>query len=159
MAQPTWQRRQAISAQRLQRDALPALLKELCQSALLALGLDDAQLLDASLPDQFLLRRALASQAQQADYISLVDERELWVRTADVALPVWVVGNVCSGQGDGVDEGERLVGSWGWVAELRVQWYTVGSGWVDGQEAADAFPDASGLDCVFLHHYVSCEEK
>lgn len=80
----------------------------------------------------------------------MCDERELWVTPSSITLPVWVVGDIASGDGDRVDEGEWLVGSGGWVAELRVEGDTIRAGWVDGEEAADYFPDTSGLECVFL---------
>lgn len=33
---------------------------------------------------------------------------------------------------------------------MGVQGDAVGAGWVDGEEAADYFPEAGGLDGVFL---------
>lgn len=33
---------------------------------------------------------------------------------------------------------------------MRVQRYAIGAGWVDCEDAADALPDAGGLDSVFL---------
>jgi len=80
----------------------------------------------------------------------LIHERELWVGAARVALPVWVLGDVACGDGDGFDERKGVVGAWGWVAELGVEGDAVGACGVDGEEGADPFPDAGGLDCVFL---------
>lgn len=87
------------------------------------------------------------------------DEGELWIPPSSIALPVWIVGDIACGDGDGINEGERIVGSGGWIAELRVEGDTVGAGWVDGKEAADYFPDTGGLECVFLSQagqYVFC---
>jgi hypothetical protein len=37
---------------------------------------------------------------------------------------------------------------------LWIQGYAVGARGVDGEEAADTFPDAGGLDCVFLRPWL-----
>lgn len=78
------------------------------------------------------------------------NDGKLGVAAACIALEVWVLGNVAGGDGDGVDEGEGLVGTGRGVAELRVERDAVAAGGVDGEGAADALPDAGRLNCVFL---------
>lgn len=67
-----------------------------------------------------------------------------------VALPVRVVGDVSRGVGDGVVVRQRVEGTRGRVAVVGVQGHAVGAVGVDGESAADAVPDADGLDGVFL---------
>jgi hypothetical protein len=130
-AQPTRQRRQAILPQYSQRPLLPALLKITTQPHL-PLLLNLHQRIRARLANQLLLRATLTPNFQQTNDIALSHEREDRVRASRVALPVWVVGDIACGDGDGVDEGEGLVGSWGRVAELWVQGDAVGACGIDG---------------------------
>lgn len=67
-----------------------------------------------------------------------------------VALPVRVVGNISSRDGDGIIVGRRVVAAGRGIAVVRVQGNTVGAVGVDGESFADRFPDTCGLDGLFL---------
>lgn len=145
----TGQRRQPILPQRSQHALLPRPLK-VPANPQRPLLLRSDQLLTPRLAHQLPLRRARAAHAQQRHRVCLADERQLRVRAPRVPPPVRVLGDVARGDGDGVREGEGVVGARRRVAELRVQGHAVGARGVDGEEAADALVDARGLDGVLL---------
>jgi hypothetical protein len=83
--------------------------------------------------------------------LGLVDDTELGVVAAVVALPVGVVGDVASGQRNGVVVLERRVGAGGRVTVVRVQRNTVGALGINGQEAAEGLPDTRRLEGLLLY--------
>jgi len=117
--QPTRQGRQSILPKHSQRPLLPRLI-EIARKAQLTIFLHLHQRIRARLTNQLLLRRTLTSHLQESDNIALCHEGQDGVRASCIALPVWVVCDVARGDGDGIDEGEGLVGTWRWVAELWV---------------------------------------
>lgn len=125
----TGQRRHAIDKQILGRVA--SLLKGLCQTSL-GLLLNSNKLLLASLSNKVDLGSLSTTDGKELGELGLVDDAELGVAAADVALPVRVVGDVASGERNGVVVLERVVGAGGRVAEVRVQRNTVRSLGVDG---------------------------
>lgn len=124
--------------------------QELGQAVGLAVLLGSNELLLASLANELDLGLGLAADSQQADNIGLVDDGKARVRTAGVALPVGVSGNITSGQRNGVVVLEGVVGAGGGKTEGRVERDTVGALGVEGEDAAEGLPDAGGLDSVFL---------
>lgn len=150
-ALPTRQRRHAIHQQVLgDRNAL--LLKHARQPLLLALSSRRDQRLAALGANQLDLGAALGGIAdrQQGDGVGLAHDREARVVAARVALPVGIVGDVARGHGHGVVVEGRVVAAGGRPAEVRVEGHAVGAFGVDGEGTADAFPDAGGLEGVFL---------
>lgn len=87
--------------------------------------------------------------------MGLPHDAQARVVAAVVALPVGVVGDVAGGDSDGVVVLERRVVAGRRVAVVWVQRDAVGAVRVDGGRAADALPDAGGLDGVFLEVFVS----
>jgi hypothetical protein len=69
---------------------------------------------------------------------------------AVVALPVRVVGNVASWEGDRVVEGHGVVAAGSWVTVVRVQRNTIGAVGINGEGFANGLPDSGGLDGLFL---------
>ena len=142
-----WERWKTALAQ----DTCNTPLPEICSNTLLSLLLCGDNRLRSCFPDQLLLCSILGvADGQELNKLWLADDAGTCVVAAVVALPVWVIGDVSSWESDSI-----IVASWVEcarcrVAELWVQWDTVGAVWVDGQEAADALPNASGLDSVFL---------
>ena len=105
----------------------------------------------AGVADELLLGGGGAAEGQQADGVALGHVAGAGVGAADVAAPVGVVGDVAGGGGDGIVVAVRVVGSRRGVPEVRVQRHAVGAVRIDGEGAADALPDAGGLEGLFLY--------
>ena len=93
---------------------------------------------------------ARTAHAQERNGLGLAHDGQARVVAPRVALPVRVVGNVARGESDGVGIRQRVQLARRRVAVVRVQGDAVGAVGVDGEGAADAVPDADGLDGVFL---------
>jgi hypothetical protein len=131
------------------RHVLGGLLQRLGQ-ARLALLLGRHEGLLARLADELDLGARRAADRQERGELRLVDDAELGVGAARVALPVGVVGDVARGERHRVVVlGGRVRAGRG-VAEVGVQRDAVGSLGVDGEEAAERLPQAGGLEGVFL---------
>jgi hypothetical protein len=152
LMQRTGQRRQPIL---VQDDTKVLLLPEIRGEAFLGLLGGGYQCLPSRVTNKLLLGFLRAADAQQADHIALGHYAEPRIRTARVAFPVRVVGEVGRGECDGVVVLQRVEGARCWIAELRVERDAIRARGVDGEESADAFPDASGLNSVFLVGLIS----
>lgn len=128
-----------------------SVLLECDSESLCALLLRRHQRLGACLANQLLLRRCCASDLEQRNCIRLGDGREPGVAPAHVALPVRVLGDVGGRDSDGVVVGHGVIGTGGWVAELRVQRDTRGALGVEGKQPVDRGINSSRLNSVFLH--------
>jgi hypothetical protein len=120
----TGQRRHAVDKHILGRVA--RLIECLCQTSL-GLLLNSNELLLAGLADKIDLGSLSAADGDELGELRLIDDAELGVAAAVVALPVRVVGDVASGQRNGIVVLERVVGAGGRVTEVRVQRDTVGA--------------------------------
>lgn len=141
--------RQAVHEQVLGNVLGRGLLQSLGQAGL-SLLLGSNELLLASLADELDLGLGGAADGQQGDGVGLVDDAELGVRAAGVALEVSVVGDVTCGHRHGVIVGRGL-GAGSRVAVVRVEGNTVGAVGVNGEELAEALPDTGRLDRLLLY--------
>lgn len=149
-ALPARQRRHPVDQQLPHgRDAL--LLEHAREPLLPALRLGRHERPPARLADQRPLRRRRAADRQQRRGVGLADHAQARVAAARVALPVRVVGEVARGDGHGVVVAQGVEAARRGPAVVRVQGHAVGAVRVDGEGAADALPDADGLEGLFLH--------
>lgn len=148
-ALPAEQRWHAVHEQVLGR--LHALLLEhLGEALLLALGLGRHKRLAALLSDQLDLGVRGVADRQQGDGVGLVHDGQAGVVAADVTLPVRVVGDVAGGAGDRVVVGQRVLATRCGPAEVWVEGDAIRALRIDRKRAADALPDADGLEGLFL---------
>ena len=148
-ALPAEQRWHAVHEELLRR--LHALLLEhLGEALLLALGLGRHERLAALLADELDLGVRGVADGQQGDGVGLAHDGQARVVAADVALPVRVVGDVAGRAGDWVVVGERVLATGRGPAEVRVEGDAIGALRIDCERAADALPDADGLESLFL---------
>lgn len=80
---------------------------------LLTLLLHSGQLRGAGFSEleNVILRGGLTADGEKADDITLLDGTELGVISADIALPVRIIGNIGGGKGDGIIVGQRMQGT------------------------------------------------
>lgn len=115
------------------------------------LHLRSNELLGSSLAYQLLLRGRSAANLKQRNSIGLGDGRQPGISSSDVALPVWVFGDVAGRNCDGIVVGGRVEATGGRVAELWVHGDTGRAVGVESEQPVDGRIYTGGLYCVLLY--------